>query len=136
MGTVKAAKHRRKPPPPVWRWLATLFFGLALAGIAALLLSDAWHRLRPSALHSRMAALPLIMIGLSYACLQFSARRSRRELAQGLALGTAFLLWGGEQLLPPSPWVTLMDCLVVTIFVVDLSFIIAEHLRLKDHDLP
>lgn len=136
MGIVKAAKHRRKPPPPVWRWLTTLFFGLALVGIAALLLSDSWHRLRPSALHPRMAALPLILIGLAYACLQFSARRSRRELAQGLALGTAFLLWGIEQLLPPSPWVTLMDCLVVTIFVVDLSFIIVEHLRLKDHDLP
>lgn len=136
MGIVKAAKHRRKPPTPVWRWLTTLFFGLALVGIAALLLSDAWHRLRPSALHPRLAALPLILIGLSYACLQFSARRSRRELAQGLALGTAFLLWGVEQLLPPSSIVTLMDCLVVTIFVVDLSFIIVEHLRLNDHDLP
>ena len=83
-----------------------------------------------------MAALPLMLIGLSYVCLQFSARRTRRELAQGLALGTAFLLWGGEQLLPPTPLVTVMDGAVVTIFVVDLSFIIMEHLKRKDHDLP
>lgn len=29
-----------------------------------------------------------------------------------------------------------MDASVVTIFVVDLSLIIVEHLRRKDHELP
>jgi len=51
-------------------------------------------------------------------------------------LGLAFVLWGGGQLLPPTSRVTIMDASVVTIFVVDLSLIIVEHLRRKDHELP
>ena len=51
-------------------------------------------------------------------------------------LGLAFVLWGAEQLLPVSRWVTAMDCLVVTIFVIDLSLITIEHLKRKDHELP
>jgi len=119
-----------------WRGLTTLFFVLALAGLPVLLVSDGLRHLRFGADHQRLTAWPLMGIGLSYLCLQFSARRTRGELAQGLLLGLAFLLWGGEQLLPPTPLVTVMDGAVVTIFVVDLSFIIAEHLIRRDHDLP
>ena len=120
----------------MWRWLTTLFFLAALVGIAILLVSDGLRHLRFSAAHQRLAAWPLMLIGLSYLSLQLSARRTRGELVKGLLLGLAFILWGGEQLLPPTPLVTVMDSAVVTIFVVDLSFIIVEHLRLKDHDLP
>lgn len=122
--------------PRLWRRLTTLFFALALAGIVMLLLTDGLHRLRYAPLHQHMAAMPLILIGMSYLCLQLSVRRPRGELIKGLLLGVAFVFWGCEQLLPSSPWVTLMDSLVVTIFVVDLSFIIFEHLRRKDHDQP
>lgn len=80
--------------------------------------------------------MPLILIGLSYISLQFSARRQRAERVKGILLGVAFVLWGAEQLLPPTSLVTVMDASVVTIFVVDLSLIIVEHLRRKDHDLP
>ena len=55
---------------------------------------------------------------------------------KGLALGTAFVLWGAEQLLPPSSLITVMDGLVITIFVVDLSFIIRDHLRRQNDELP
>ena len=83
-----------------------------------------------------MGALPLILIGLSYISFQLSAERGRSERAKGLLLGLAFVLWGTEQLLPPSAWVTVMDNLVITIFVVDLALIIIEHLKRKDHELP
>ncbi len=122
--------------PRLWRLLTTLFFALALAGIVVLLLTDGLHRLRYTPLHQHAAAVPLILIGLSYLSLQLSMRRPRGEMVKGSLLAIAFVFWGCEQLLPPSPWVTLLDSLVITIFVVDLSFIILEHLRRKDHDQP
>jgi hypothetical protein len=118
------------------RWLATLLRISALVGIAAMLLSDAVHHLRPSPVHTHTGAFALLLIGLSYISLQLSVHRPWNELVQGLALGAAFVLWGGEQLLPPSSLVTLMDGMVVTIFVVDLSFIIRDHLRQQNHELP
>ena len=83
-----------------------------------------------------MCALPLILIGLSYMSFQLSVERGRSERAKGLLLGLAIVLWGTEQLLPPSAWVTVMDSLVITIFVVDLALIIVEHLKHKDHEIP
>ena len=58
------------------------------------------------------------------------------EKTKGILLGLAFVLWGAEQLLSTSIWVTVMDSLVITIFVVDLALIIMEHLRHKDQDVP
>jgi len=83
-----------------------------------------------------MGALPLICIGLSYISFQLSAERERSELVKGLLLGIAFVFWGSEQLLPSSPLVTVMDSIVITIFVVDLGLIIVEHLKRKDHEIP
>lgn len=136
MAFMKAKKRGQRPQVAVWRPLTTTFFVAALACLATLLVSDALRHLRFTAAHQRQAALPLLLIGLSYVCLQLSARRPRSELIKGLLLGFAFMLWGMEQLLPVSPLVTLMDGAVVTIFVVDLSFIIVEHLKRRDHDLP
>lgn len=51
---------------------------------------------------------------------------------KGVMLGVAFLLWGSEQFLSPSVWVTAMDSLIVLIFVVDLSLIIVDRLKRKD----
>jgi hypothetical protein len=59
------------------------------------------------------------------------AARKTTEIGRpikGIALGLAFVLWGGEQLLPPSRLVTVMDEGAVTIFVVDVSLIIRQHL--------
>jgi hypothetical protein len=120
----------------LFRWLSIILFTLALVGVAALWLSDARHRLFPAPSHQRIGAAPLMLIGLSYISFQLSGRRRSAERAKGLLLGLAFLLWGSEQLLPPSAWVTVMDSLVITIFVVDLVLIIIEHLRHKDYELP
>ena len=108
----------------------------ALAAILVLLSSDATHRLNSTPLHQQTGALALILIGSSYIALQLSAGRKWSAMLKGILLGLAFLLWGSEQLLPPSALVTAMDTAVVTIFVVDLSLIIMEHLRRKDHETP
>jgi hypothetical protein len=119
-----------------FRLLSIIFFISALVGIFALVLSDGLHQLRFTTVHQRMGALPLICIGLSYISFQLSAKRQWRELVKGLLLGVAFVFWGGEQLLPSSPLVTVMDSIVITIFVVDLGLIIVEHLKRKDHEIP
>lgn len=120
----------------LFRRLSVFSFIAALLGIAALLLFDTLNHLRFTPVHQRLGALSLMLIGFSYIMLQLSARRRWNEMLKGVLLGTAFLLWGCEQLLPPSPLVTAMDSAVVAIFVVDLSLIILEHLRRRDQGAP
>jgi hypothetical protein len=120
----------------LFRRLSVFSFIAALLGIAALLLFDTLNHLRLTPTHQRLGALSLMLIGFSYIMLQLSARRRWNEMLKGGLLGTAFLLWGCEQLLPPSPLVTAMDSAVIAIFVVDLSLIILEHLRRQDHEAP
>ena len=108
----------------------------ALAAIAILVASDITHHLAFTYINQQAGALALILIGSSYICIQLSAKRPWAEMLKGVLLGLAFLLWRAEQLLTASPLVTAMDTAVVTIFVVDLSLIIREHLRRNDHQKP
>jgi len=114
--------------PPLYA-LSTLFFLLALGGIVILIGSDVAHHMRLTSSHEHLDALPLVMIGLSYITLHLSKHHGRADQIKGIALGVAFLLWGGEQLLPSSKLVTVMDEGAVTIFVVDLSVIVWGHLN-------
>jgi hypothetical protein len=116
----------------LFRWLSTIFFILALAGLITLLASDIWNRLHSTPVHQQAGALSFMLIGASYISLQLSMKRRWSETLKGVMLGFAFLLWGSEQFLSPSVWVTAMDSLVVLIFVVDLSLIIVDRLKRKD----
>jgi hypothetical protein len=120
----------------LFRGLSIACYLSALAALAILLLSDAIHRLTLTAIHQHAGAFALMLIGSSYIGLQLSAKRRWSDMLKGVLLGTAFLLWGSEQLLSPSRLVTAMDTVVVTIFVIDLGLIITEHLKRKDHETP
>jgi hypothetical protein len=111
----------------LWR-AGLLLLAAALATVGTLVVSDLAHGLRPTGLHSSLAALALIMIGASYVSLQIISRRPRHELVKGILLGGAFALWGIEQLLPAGRWTTAMDTAVIAIFVVDLGMIILNGL--------
>ena len=116
-----------------FRWLSVVLFLAALIGIAVLLVSDFRNHLWVTPIHQRSGALALILIGASYISFQAGAENAWRETLKGVLLGVAFLLWGGEQFLPSGPWVTAIDSMVITIFVVDLSLIILAGLRRGDH---
>jgi peptidoglycan/LPS O-acetylase OafA/YrhL len=116
------------------RKLSLLLLISALAGMGTLLLFDVVNHLALTSIHQRMGALSFILIGTSYISLQLSSRRRWREKLKGIMLGVGFLLWGCEQFIQPSPLVTVMDSLVVAIFVVDLSLIIVDRLRRKDDE--
>jgi hypothetical protein len=111
------------------RRACVLLFLLALAGIAILWGSDALHAFHLTLFHQQAGALALILIGSSYILLQAVLRPRRTEALKGTFLGAAFVLWGGEQFLAPGPWVTMVDSVVITIFVVDLSLIVVGQLR-------
>jgi hypothetical protein len=111
---------------------SALLFLLALAGITLLWASDARHAFGLTPLHQQVGAWALILIGSSYILLQLAVGRRAGEALKGIALGAAFVLWGGEQFLAPGPAVTAIDSVVITIFVVDLSLIVIGQLRSRD----
>jgi peptidoglycan/LPS O-acetylase OafA/YrhL len=118
------------------RSLSLLLLVLALAGLVTLLVFDTLNHLRLTSFHQRTGALSFMLIGASYISLQLATRRRWNEKLKGILLGTGFFLWGCEQFVPPSPLVTVMDSLVVLIFVVDLSLIIVHRLQHRDDESP
>jgi hypothetical protein len=106
------------------RILSSALFLSALAAVACLIASDIWFRFQPTSLHRHAGALALILIGSSFVCAQLGAAGKRSDRLKGMLLGAAFALWGCEQYLPPGPLATAADCLVVTVFVVDLALVI------------
>ncbi|HLX94493.1 MAG TPA: hypothetical protein VKU37_01980 [Verrucomicrobiae bacterium] len=116
------------------RSLSALLLISALAGMATLLVVDALNDLRLTPVHQRAGALSFMLIGASYISLQLSTGRRWREMFKGVLLGIGFFFWGAEQFVPPGPLATMMDSLVVLIFVSDLGLVIMDRLKRKDDE--
>jgi hypothetical protein len=132
-GIARPTRHDTMNLATLFRWLSAIFFVSAVIAIVTLLVSDALNQLRFTSVHRRAGALAFMLIGSSYIGLQLSSRRWK-ERSKELLLGLAFLLWGTEQFLPANSLATAMDTAVVLIFVVDLSLIIVERLRQRNHE--
>jgi hypothetical protein len=111
------------------RALSGGLFALAIVALAWLLLPDLWIGFHPSLRHHEAGALALMFVGSSFICMQLSARGQANGMLKGLLLGLAFVLWGGDQFLPPGTAATAIDSVVIAIFVVDLGLVIATHLE-------
>ncbi len=118
------------------RKLSVVLLVSALAGMVALLIFDAWNRLTLTPFHQRAGALSFMLIGASYISLQLGTSRHWKEKLKRVLLGVGFFLWGSEQFVSPGPLMTVMDSLVVIIFVSDLSLVIVDNLRCKDDGAP
>ena len=81
--------------------------------------------------HQQNGSPPFIFIGLAFIAYQLSRTCRWRERVKGILLGTAFALWGSEQFLVNNSWLTLMDNIVIGIFLIDLGVIVAEPLFKK-----
>ena len=115
----------------------------ALIASAALLLSDAAPDLSALAKavgemarrgwsllgHAPLSAMPLLLAGASYLALQGLLRPPPIELVKRFLLGSAFLLWGIVQLMPPSALATDLGDLVIALYVLDLGVIIQAELK-------
>jgi hypothetical protein len=136
--------HEAQPAfEKVLRSAAGVLAVAALLGSAVLLLNDAAPQLialgkvflamapRAWALlgHAPLSALPLLLVGGSYIALQGLLRPAPIELVKRLLLGSAFVLWGIVQLMPPSIVATNLGDLVIALYVLDLGIIIRDELR-------
>lgn len=101
---------------------------LALASGATLLLNDI-----PSPgnwlAHAPVSALPLLLIGLASLGFQLIIRPGWLDLSKALIVSAAFLLWGIDQLLPPSWLATTLGDSVIVLYVIDLGWMMLDRLR-------
>jgi hypothetical protein len=75
-----------------------------------------------------LSAVPLIFAGTAYVVLQTVLRPRGLELLKRLMLGSAFLLWGVVQLMPPGTLSSELGNLVIALYVIDLALIIRSDL--------
>jgi hypothetical protein len=73
--------------------------------------------------------MPLLLAGFSYISLQLLLRPRGLELIKRLMLGSAFLLWGIVQLMPPGSLATNLGDFVISLYVLDLGLMIQTELR-------
>lgn len=111
------------------RAIAVVLLYLSIASGVALVGWDIAHGFAPMLLHQRGVAVALILIGASYAVIHASAPMRRGAKARAVSLGLAFILWGAEQFIIPGRGTTVIDCVLVCVFVVDLSLGVAARLK-------
>jgi len=116
----------------ILRAMSGIAFCLALASALVVLALDSFHFLAPDFLPWRLkSAFPLMFIGISYGCLQFTLLRSAKEFALSMAVSVAFILWGVEQFVQDAAVALLIDDVVMFLFVLDLGVVIRGHLKQK-----
>jgi hypothetical protein len=116
----------------MFRNFSLLLLASALVSCLVVLISDAARGFSYDAHHLRLGSLPFVFIGLAFICYQLSLCHSWRRRCKGLLLGLAFALWGSEQFIPPGPWLTALDNLVIAIFVIDLGLIVGGQMARRD----
>ena len=77
------------------------------------------------------SAWPLIFIGISYASLLFTLPHTPAQRLLGLLVCLAFAGWGSEQFISNPSIVSLIDDMIVFLFVLDLSLVIRGHLAVR-----
>ena len=135
MSTLQTNFARKRPS----HWssiMLSILILLAVISGGVLLLSDLLPPLSLYLAHAPVSALPLLLIGFTYALAQLFLRPQRWDLLQALLVSTAFICWGIYQLLPASPGATFLGDLVITMYVVDLSIGIGKQLQHRSSAHP
>jgi hypothetical protein len=109
--------------------------GSLLSGLL-LLMQDAAPGLTGFARHSWVAASALLLAGMACFGLASAVRACARDVIMRLSLGSAFVLWGIQQLLHESGVSVLLGDIVIVLFVVDLGAFIETtlHMRIRTPD--
>ena len=122
---ISATSFRR-----ILRALSYATFALALASALLVVVLRCIHSFRADLISwSLKSAIPLILAGVAFACLQFAVPRTRNQIVFGLMVSTAFILWGVEQFLSNLAVVAAIDDFVVFLFVLDLCLVIRGQLK-------
>jgi len=106
------------------RLLSVILGAFTLAGVAVLLIWDAFPRLFPAGSHSILAAYSLTMIAVAYLVYQIALRPAAAEFFKAIMLALAFLFWAANQFWPDSPQATLFNDIAIALFVLDVFLVI------------
>lgn len=114
----------------VLRTISAVALGVALATGLIVVGLHIFHCFEPHVYPWTLkSAVPLISIGVAFACLQFVVARNHTQIFLGLLVAAAFILWGTEQFLSDPAVVSFIDDVVVFLFVLDLGIVIYGHLK-------
>ena len=103
---------------------------LALVAGVALLTSDLFLTILP---HAPVSAGPLLFIGAAYLGFQVLIRPKPLDLFKALIVSSAFILWGVDQLLPLGRVATTLGDVVITLYVIDLGWVMIVCLKQRNH---
>ena len=101
---------------------------LAFVAGLLLLMSDVFLRFLP---HASLSAAPLLLIGAASLGFQALTRLKLLGFFKALIVSTAFLLWGIDQLLIPGWFATTLGDVVITLYVLDLGWMVIDRLKQK-----
>ncbi len=110
----------------LFTWVAAV--GALVASIL-LLVSDIFSTILP---HAPVSAAPLLLIGATYLGFQVLIRPMPLEFCKALIVSSAFILWGIDQLLPSGWLATTLGDVVITLYVLDLGWMILDRLKQKN----
>jgi hypothetical protein len=99
-----------------------------VAGIV-LLISDIFLS---SLHHASISAAPLLLIGAAYLSFQVFIRPKLLDLFKALIVSSAFMLWGIDQLLSSGWLATTLGDVVITLYVIDLGWIMIDRLKQRN----
>jgi len=99
---------------------------LALAAGFILLMNDVFFTMF---LHAPASAAPLLLIGAASLGFQVLIRPRPLDLLKALIVSSAFILWGIDQLLAPGWAATTLGDVVITLYVIDLAWMIVDRLK-------
>ena len=102
---------------------------LALIAGVALLTNDVFFTILP---HASISAAPLLFIGAAYLGFQVLLRPNPLDFFKALIVSSAFILWGVDQLLPGGRVATTLGDVVITLYVLDLGWVMIDRLKLRN----
>lgn len=116
--------------------MSAIALGLAMLAAIMLVVLRLIHWIQPSLLPWTLkSAVPLILIGIAFAFLQFALPRTPAQMVMGMLVAAAFILWGTEQFVSNLAIASRIDDLVVLLFVLDLSIVICGNLKSGVHPI-
>jgi hypothetical protein len=95
-----------------------------LLSVGALIAWDVNPAIFPAKAHDILAAIPLVLIAISYLVYQTAHRPPAKEFAKAMLLAIAFLFWAANQMWPDLPQATLFNDIAVVLFVLDVFLVI------------
>jgi hypothetical protein len=103
---------------------------LALVAGVALLTSDVFFTILP---HAPVSAAPLLLTGAAYLGFQVLIRPKPLDLFKALIVSSAFILWGVDQLLPGGRVAKTLGDVVITLYVIELGWVMIDRLKQRNH---